>query len=126
MSSFAHNGANGRLITSSHDHADEQARQQRPHQFAVADEEQRARLHPVLLERRQHDRGGGRGGQAGREQRRRADRAVPERTDAPAERRIVITDDFGQRIQMSHEQLRDLVADVKNGVLDTVVYGVSA
>jgi hypothetical protein len=38
----------------------------------------------------------------------------------------VITDDFGQRIQMSHEQLRDLVADVKNGVLDTVVYGVSA
>ena len=41
--------------------------------------------------------------------------------DAPAERRIVITDDFGQRIQMSHDQLRDLVADVKSGVLDGVL-----
>lgn len=37
---------------------------------------------------------------------------------APAERRIVITDDFGQRIEMSVEQLRDLVHDVKGGVLD--------
>ena len=43
--------------------------------------------------------------------------------DAPAERRIVITDDFGQRIQMSHGQLRDLVADVKSGVLDGVLHG---
>jgi len=37
---------------------------------------------------------------------------------AAPERRIVITDDFGQRIQMSVEQLRDLVSDVKGGVLD--------
>ena len=44
--------------------------------------------------------------------------------DADAERRIVITDDFGQRIQMSREQLRDLVADVKSGVLDGVLQGV--
>ncbi|NMH97756.1 hypothetical protein HF526_10600 [Pseudonocardia sp. K10HN5] len=37
---------------------------------------------------------------------------------AEPERRIVITDDFGQRIQMSLGQLHDLVADVKGGVLD--------
>ena len=43
--------------------------------------------------------------------------------DAAPERRIVITDDFGQRIQMSHDQLRDLVADVKSGVLDGVCRG---
>ncbi|AEA27968.1 hypothetical protein ACFQ34_23900 [Pseudonocardia benzenivorans] len=42
------------------------------------------------------------------------DAAVPEK-------RIVITDDFGQRIQMSVEQLADLVADVRRGVLDEVV-----
>ena len=45
---------------------------------------------------------------------------------ATPERRIVITDDFGQRIQMSHEQLRDLVADVKSGVLDGVLYATPA
>ncbi|SDU73615.1 hypothetical protein [Jiangella alkaliphila] len=38
--------------------------------------------------------------------------------DAPADRRIVITDDFGQRIQMSHDQFDDLVAAAKNGSLD--------
>jgi hypothetical protein len=40
---------------------------------------------------------------------------------ATPEKRVVITDDFGQRIQMSLEQLHDLVADVKNGVLDAVL-----
>ena len=40
---------------------------------------------------------------------------------APPERRIVVTDDFGQRIEMSLEQLHDLVEDVKSGVLDPVV-----
>ncbi|MDQ3987979.1 MAG: hypothetical protein M3291_02030 [Actinomycetota bacterium] len=40
---------------------------------------------------------------------------------AATQRRVVITDDFGQRIQMSLEQLHDLVTDVKSGVLDTVV-----
>ncbi|MGW5744697.1 hypothetical protein [Amycolatopsis sp. NPDC003861] len=41
--------------------------------------------------------------------------------DAPAEREVVITDDFGQRIEMSREQLAVLVADVKSGVLDAVL-----
>jgi len=41
-------------------------------------------------------------------------------TAAP-EKRVVITDDFGQRIQMSLEQLADLVADVRSGVLDAVL-----
>ncbi|HEX3732157.1 MAG TPA: hypothetical protein VHU91_04435 [Mycobacteriales bacterium] len=41
--------------------------------------------------------------------------------DASPERRIVITDDFGQRIQMSLTQLDDLVADVKDGRLDALV-----
>ena len=41
-------------------------------------------------------------------------------TAAP-EKRVVIIDDFGQRIQMSLEQLADLVADVRNGVLDEVL-----
>ena len=44
--------------------------------------------------------------------------------DAAPEREIVITDDFGQRIRMSRAQLRDLVADVKSGVLDGVLAGV--
>jgi hypothetical protein len=42
------------------------------------------------------------------------DAAVPER-------RVVITDDFGQRIEMSREQLADLVADVRRGVLDEIL-----
>ena len=41
--------------------------------------------------------------------------------DAPEEQRVVITDDFGQRIQMSLGQLQDLVTDVKEGVLDHLV-----
>lgn len=45
---------------------------------------------------------------------------------APPERRVVITDDFGQRIQMSLEQLHDLVEDVKSGVLDPLVAGAGA
>ncbi|WP_084467627.1 hypothetical protein [Actinokineospora inagensis] len=40
---------------------------------------------------------------------------------APEERRVVITDDFGQRIQMSLGQLSDLVDDVKAGVVDQVL-----
>jgi len=40
---------------------------------------------------------------------------------APTDQRVVITDDFGQRIQMSLEQLQTLVTDIKNGVLDMVV-----
>jgi hypothetical protein len=40
---------------------------------------------------------------------------------APPERRVVITDDFGQRIEMSLEQLADLVTDVRRGVLDELL-----
>jgi hypothetical protein len=40
---------------------------------------------------------------------------------APPERRVVITDDFGQRIEMSRGQLADLVADIRRGVLDEVL-----
>jgi hypothetical protein len=39
---------------------------------------------------------------------------------APPERRIVITDDFGQRIEMSRDQLDDLVAQAKSGAFDAV------
>ncbi|GLZ51940.1 hypothetical protein [Actinomycetospora sp. NBRC 106378] len=42
---------------------------------------------------------------------------------ADDDRRVVITDDFGQRIQMSLVQLADLVADVRTGVLDEVLAG---
>ncbi|MGD9525243.1 hypothetical protein [Pseudonocardia sp.] len=40
---------------------------------------------------------------------------------AEPQRRVVITDDFGQRIQMSLEQLADLVADVRGGALDELL-----
>jgi hypothetical protein len=43
--------------------------------------------------------------------------------DAPEERRVVITDDFGQRVQLSLAQLADLVGDVKDGVLDDLLAG---
>jgi len=36
-------------------------------------------------------------------------------------RRVVLTDDFGQRVQMSLEQLTALVTDVKAGTLDHLV-----
>ncbi|MBB5852297.1 hypothetical protein ACFQ05_03350 [Amycolatopsis umgeniensis] len=38
--------------------------------------------------------------------------------DAPAERRVIITDDFGQKIEMSLDQLDVLVTDIKTGTLD--------
>mgnify|MGYP007085785541 CR=1 FL=1 len=41
--------------------------------------------------------------------------------EASDERRVVITDDFGQRIQMSMGQLHALVSDVKGGALDCLV-----
>lgn len=40
---------------------------------------------------------------------------------ADEEHRVVITDDFGQRVQMSLVQLSALVADVKGGALDRLV-----
>jgi hypothetical protein len=38
--------------------------------------------------------------------------------DASPERRIVITDDFGQRVQMSEDQLRVLIEEARSGRLD--------
>ena len=41
--------------------------------------------------------------------------------DAPPEQRIVITDDFGQRVQMSEDQLRVLIQDARAGRLDAAL-----
>jgi hypothetical protein len=38
--------------------------------------------------------------------------------DATADKRVVITDDFGQRVRMSADQWRDLIAQAKAGALD--------
>ncbi len=38
--------------------------------------------------------------------------------DAPEDKRVRITDDFGQQVQMSEEQFADLVAQAKAGALD--------
>ncbi|MYW90610.1 hypothetical protein G3I59_08260 [Amycolatopsis rubida] len=43
---------------------------------------------------------------------------------APPERRVVLTDDFGQRVRMSLAQLKVLVDDIKDGALDKVVTAV--
>ncbi|CAJ62987.1 MULTISPECIES: hypothetical protein [Frankia] len=40
---------------------------------------------------------------------------------APAERRIVLTDDFGQRIQMSVEQLQVIVDEARAGRITELV-----
>jgi hypothetical protein len=39
---------------------------------------------------------------------------------APAERRVLLTDDFGQRVQMSAGQFASLVAEAKSGKLDGI------
>lgn len=41
--------------------------------------------------------------------------------DATDEQRVVITDDFGQRIQMSVAELRTVVNRAKSGALNEVV-----
>lgn len=41
--------------------------------------------------------------------------------EAVPEKRIVITDDFGQRIQMSTDQLVELVTAARTGLLDDFV-----
>ncbi|MEV7242871.1 hypothetical protein AB0N92_16705 [Streptomyces sp. NPDC093248] len=38
--------------------------------------------------------------------------------DASEDKRVRITDDFGQQVQMSQEQFTDLVAQAKAGALD--------
>jgi hypothetical protein len=40
---------------------------------------------------------------------------------APAEHRIVLTDDFGSQVRMSAAQFGDLLAQAKSGALDTVI-----
>jgi len=40
---------------------------------------------------------------------------------APAEQRIVLTDDFGSQVRMSAGQFSDLLAQAKSGALDTVI-----
>ncbi len=39
---------------------------------------------------------------------------------APAERRVLLTDDFGQRVQMSADQFASLVEEAKAGKLDGI------
>jgi hypothetical protein len=45
---------------------------------------------------------------------------------AAPERRIVITDDFGQRVQMSADQFQVLVEQARSGHLDRALAGVDA
>jgi len=45
---------------------------------------------------------------------------------AAPERRIVITDDFGQRVQMSADQFQVLVEQARSGQLDEVLAGLGA
>lgn len=40
---------------------------------------------------------------------------------APAEQRVVLTDDFGSQVRMSAGQFSDLVAQAKSGSLDSVI-----
>jgi hypothetical protein len=40
---------------------------------------------------------------------------------APAEQRIVLTDDFGSQVRMSAGQFSDIVTQAKSGALDTVI-----
>jgi hypothetical protein len=42
---------------------------------------------------------------------------------AAEERRIVITDDFGQRVQMSADQFLTLIEEARSGRLDEVIAG---
>jgi hypothetical protein len=45
---------------------------------------------------------------------------------AAPERRIVITDDFGQRVQMSADQFQVLVEQARSGHLDEALAGLGA
>jgi hypothetical protein len=45
--------------------------------------------------------------------------------DAPAERRLVMTDDFGHRIEMSVEQFGEIVAQARSGALTQVLKAIS-
>jgi hypothetical protein len=47
-------------------------------------------------------------------------------SSAPPERRIVITDDFGQRVQMSVDQFRVLTEEARVGHLDEALTALAA
>lgn len=42
--------------------------------------------------------------------------------DAVPEKRVVLTDDFGQRIQMSADQMADLVEQARAGVFEGAIH----
>jgi hypothetical protein len=44
---------------------------------------------------------------------------------AAEDRRIVITDDFGQRVQMSADQLLALIEEARSGRLDEAIAGLA-
>ncbi len=46
--------------------------------------------------------------------------------EAPPARRIVITDDFGQRVQMSEDQFQVFVEEARSGRLDAALSALSA
>jgi len=46
--------------------------------------------------------------------------------EAPPERRIVITDDFGQRVQMSEDQLLVLIEEARSGRLGAALSGLAS
>jgi hypothetical protein len=41
---------------------------------------------------------------------------IPVGPDAPTERKIVITDDFGERVQMSADQFAVLIEEARSGL----------
>ncbi len=46
--------------------------------------------------------------------------------EAPAGKQIVITDDFGQRVQMSADQFAVLIEEARSGRLDQAVAALAA
>jgi hypothetical protein len=44
---------------------------------------------------------------------------------APAERRLIMTDDFGQRIHMSVEQLQEIIAQAQDGALTRALHSIT-
>ena len=46
--------------------------------------------------------------------------------EAPPERKIVVTDDFGQRVQMSEDQLLVLIEEARSGRLGAALSGLAS
>ncbi|MFD4370880.1 hypothetical protein [Streptomyces sp. NPDC058486] len=46
--------------------------------------------------------------------------------DAPEDKRVRLTDDFGQQVQMSEDQFADLVAQAKAGAFDRLAVAPAA